>query len=187
VKKRNKNNVSSFQHPNNKDIYNVKENLKKLRSGTGKEGYETESDIFNGKSSNEYYGSNHQDDFSKYSTTTTADRFEKINDKFSSDISGIKDVIFQHKETVTEKFNLKLDKTEFRYWIGGIIGAAVILATFFYTLSYQVTVSDVKEIKVNMNEVNRRQDKFEIKQDLIDENLNSSTYSKKQKDSLKNK
>jgi hypothetical protein len=77
-------------------VFNVKENLKKLRSGTGKEGYETESYIHKNNSTDRYYGTNHSEDIGGFSSTSTIDRFDKINDKFTSDFSVLKDSFSDH-------------------------------------------------------------------------------------------
>lgn len=159
--------------PIKKDIYDVKENLKKLKSGTGKEGYSTESTPFNDKSVNDYYSTRHQDDNSIYSTTTTADRFERINDKFSSDISVLKDVITDHKEKITEKLNEKIDKTEFRYWISGAVGLIFLIGTIIYNLSYQGILTDTKDLKENQNEINRHLDKVDYKIEQIEKKVDN--------------
>jgi hypothetical protein len=164
--------------PVKKDIYDVKENLKKLKSGTGKESYSTESTPFNDKSANEYYSTRHQDDNSMYSTTTTADRFERINDKFSSDISVLKDVITDHKEKITEKLNEKIDKSEFKFWISSAVGLILLISSIIYTLSYQEIVTDTKDLKENQNEINRHLDKVDFKIEQIEkkvDNKNSLT------------
>jgi hypothetical protein len=136
-----------------KDTFNVKDNLRKLRSGTGKEGYETESDVYKTKSTDRYYGSGYNEDLGGYSSTSTIDRFEKINDKFNSDISVLKDNFSDHKEKTLEKLNDKLDKSELKYWIGGIIGGIIIVSGIVYTLSYQEIITDVKNLKENKNTV----------------------------------
>lgn len=179
MSKKNRNKGSSTQNTVlvKKDIYDVKENLKKLRSGTGKEGYSTESDLFSDKTADKYYSTRHQDDVSIYSTTSTADRFEKINDKFSSDISVLKDVITDHKEKVTEKLNEKLDKSELKYWIGGIAAAITIIGSLIYTLSYQDIVSDTKNIKERQNEINRHLDKVDFKLEQIENEVKINSQS----------
>ncbi len=175
---RRKRNIGSSTRKNvpiKKDIYNVKENLKKLKSGTGKESYSTESTPFNDKSANEYYSTRHQDDTSMYSTTTTADRFERINDKFSSDISVLKDVITDHKEKITEKLIEKVDKTEFRYWISGAVGLIFLIGGIIYTLSYQEIITDTKDLKENQNEINRHIDKIDFKIEQIEKKVENKS------------
>lgn len=170
MSRKNKNKSSSTQKnvPVNSNIYDVKENLKKLRSGTGKEGYSTEIDPFSSQTTDKYYSTRHQDDVSMYSTTSTADRFEKINDKFSSDISVLKDVISDYKEKFTEKLNEKVDKSDLKYWIGGAISLILLIGTIIYTLSYQDIVSDNKFLKENQIEINRHLDKVDFKIEQIE-------------------
>lgn len=155
--KKNKNNSSSSQKTvrQNKDMFNVKENLKKLRSGTGKDGYETESVIHKSKSTDTYYGTSHREDNSAYSSTSTIDRFDKINDKFNSDFSVLKDSISEHKEKVIEKLNDKVDKSELQWWIKGIIGGIVLIGGIIYTLSYQNIIGDINDLKENKNNVDK--------------------------------
>ncbi len=158
-----------------KDLFDVKENLKKLRSGTGKEGYETISDPQSRNVNDQYYSTRHQDDISNYSTTSTADRFEKIHDKFSSDLSILKDVISSHKEVINEKLNSKVDKDELKYWVGGAVGLVILIAGLIYTLSYQDVLADTKSLKENKNETNRRLDKVELKMEYFEKNEKSNT------------
>lgn len=150
-----KKNISFYRKPvqQTKDVFDVKENLKKLRSGTGKEGYETDSDIYKSKSTDRYYGTSHREDVGGYSSTSTIDRFNKINDKFSSDFSDLKDSLSDHKEKVLEKLNDKVDKSDLRWWINGIIGGIIFIGTIIYNLSYQDIIIDVKDLKENKNKV----------------------------------
>lgn len=137
------------------DVFNVKENLKKLRSGAGKEGYETESDIHISKTIDKYYGTSHREDIGGYSSTSTIDRFDKINDKLNSDYSVLKDSFSDHKEKVIEKLNDKVDKSALKWWISGIIGGIVSIGGLIYNLSYQDIIGDVKDLKENKNNVDK--------------------------------
>lgn len=184
-KNKNKNSSSHKTVQQAKDVFNVKENLNKLRSGTGKEGYETESDIYSKKTNDKYYSTRQQDDFASYSTTSTADRFEKINDKFSSDISGLKDAFSEHKEKVSERLSEKLDKSELKYWVGGIIAGIILVGGIIYSLSYQEIVTDTKDLKENKNEINRRLDKTEFRIDQLEKTVPNSTLPKAGADSVK--
>jgi hypothetical protein len=176
VEKKNKNTNSSSQKPvqQKKDMFNVKENLKKLRSGNGKEGYSTESDIKNNNSNDTYYGTSHKEDLGGYSSTSTIDRFEKINDKFNSDILVIKDSLLDHKEKVSEKLNDKVDKQELKYWIGGIIGGILLIGSIIYALSYQHIISDVDNLKDNKHAVNGSLQKIDYKLDQIEKTISSA-------------
>lgn len=150
MSKKNKQKSSSSQQNVDlpKDTFNVKENLKKIKSGTNKERYETDTQINNAKNEEDgYYASDFQSKNSEFISTSTSDRFEKINDKFSSDFSTLKDTIHEHKEKVSEKLSEKVSVQELRYWIAGLIGGVGIMAGIIYTLSYQVIICDIKEIK----------------------------------------
>ncbi len=177
-KNKNKNSSSHKTVQQAKDMFNVKENLKKLRSGTGKEGYETNSDIYSNKTNDKYYSTSQEDDFSSYSTTSTADRFDKINDKFSSDISGLKDAFSDHKEKISERLSEKLDKSELKYWIGGIISGIILIGSIIYALSYQEIITDTKDLKENKNEINRRIDKMEYRTDQLEKTVPKSSLPK---------
>lgn len=185
--KKDKNHYSSSQKTvqQNKDVFNVKENLKKLRSGTGKEGYETESDIHKNKSTDRYYGTSHQEDISSYSSTSTIDRFDKINDKFSSDFSDLKDSFSDHKEKVLEKLGDKIDKSDLRWWISGIIGGIILIGGIIYTLSYQDIISDVKDLKENKNNVDKTLNNVDNRLNQIEKTVPNSTLPKAGVDSLK--
>ncbi len=152
-KKKNNNSSSMPNNSQPRDLYNVKENLKKLRSGNGKDAYETDSQIVNTKSNDKYYGSGYKEDFSEYSSTSTIDRFDKISDKFSSDLTILKESLDEHKEKVYDRLIEKVDKSEFKYWIGGIIAGIIAIGTLIYTLSYQTVINDVNNLKDNKNEV----------------------------------
>jgi hypothetical protein len=155
VSRKPKKNISFSRKPvqQTKDVFDVKENLKKLRSGTGKEGYETDSDIYKSKSTDRYYGTSYREDVGGYSSTSTIDRFNKINDKFSSDFSDFKDSFSDHKEKVLVKLNDKVDKSDLRWWIKGIIAGIIFIGGIIYTLSYQDIINDVKDLKENKNNV----------------------------------
>ena len=187
MSKRDKNKHSSSQKlvPQKKDIYNVKENLKKLRSGTGKENYETNSDVFNKNTNDKYYSTTNQDDLSGYSTTLTTDRFEKINDKFSSDISDLKEVISEHKEKVTEKLSEKLDKNDLKYWLSGVIAGILLIGSIIYALSYQNIISDIKDLKENKNETTRKIDKIDFRLEQVEKTKENSEYLDTRKDTTK--
>lgn len=183
---KNKNNISSSQKsvPQKKDVFNVKENLKKLRSGTGKEGYETEIDIYKSKSTDRYYGTNHREDVGGYSSTSTIDRFDKINDKFTSDFSVLKDSFSEHKEKITEKLNEKLDKSELRFWIGGIIGGITLISGIVYTLSYQEIISDVKGLKENKSTIKEMLINIDNRLNQVEKTLPNNTLPKAESDSF---
>jgi hypothetical protein len=182
VRKKNKNNNSSSQKTGqqNKDVFNVKENLKKLRSGTGKEGYETESDIHKSQTTDRYYGTSHREDEGgySYSSTSTIDRFDKINDKFNSDISVLKDSFSDHKEKVIENLNNKVDKTDLKWWITGIIGGIILIGSIIYTLSYQDIISDVKDLKENKNNIDKTLINVDNRLNQIEKTLPNSTLPK---------
>jgi hypothetical protein len=151
-----------------RDMYDVKENLNKLKSGSGNERYETNIDVSNNKTTDPYYSNNQPDDFSNYSTNSTAHRLDKINDKLTSDFSGLKDAFIDHKDLVIDRLNTKVDKDEFKYWIGGIITAIIILAGLIYTLSYSGVISDIKDLNRSNNSIERRVDKIEYKLEHIE-------------------
>lgn len=180
MKKKNKNSNSSSQKPvsQKKDVFNVKENLNKLRSGTGKEGYETESDIQQSKSTNRYYGSSHREDFGGYSSISTIDRFDKISDKFTSDFSVLKDSFSDHKEKITEKLNNKVEKSELRFWIVGIIGGIIVFSGLVYTLSYQEIINDVKDLQEDKSTVKETLINLDNRLNQVEESVPNSTLSK---------
>lgn len=170
-----------------KDTFNVKENLQKLRSGNGKESYETEINFQGNKQNrNNYYGTNQKEDFDGYSSMSTIDRFEKINDKFNTDISNLKENIFSHKELISEKLHNKVDKSDFKWWISGIIGGLIFVGGIIYTFSYQEVIQDLKKLNENSIIVN---DRIMIIDNKVNESeKNENQLSKSMKiDSLKNK
>lgn len=186
-RKNNKKNSSHKPVSTVKDTFNVKENLQKLRSGNGKESYETEINFQGSKhNSNNYYGTNQREDFDGYSSMSTIDRFEKINDKVNTDISNLKENIFDHKELISEKLHNKLERNDLKWWISGIIGGLIFVGGIIYTFSYQEVIQDVKKLNENSIIVNE-------KIIIIDNKINQSEKNQIQLnksnkiDSLKNK
>lgn len=156
-RKNNKKNSSHKPVSAVKDTFNVKENLQKLRSGNGKESYETEINFQGDKHNrNNYYGTNQREDFDGYSSMSTVDRFEKINDKFNSDITSLKENIFDYKEVISEKLHDKLDKIDLKWWISGIIGGLIFVGGIIYTFSYQEIIQDIKKLNENSIIINEK-------------------------------
>jgi hypothetical protein len=189
VSRKNKNsNYSSSQKTvqHQKDVYNVKENLNKLRSGTGKEGYATESAIQKSKTTDRYYGTSHRDeDVGGYSSTSTIDRFDNINDKFNLDFSILKESLSDHKEKVIVKLSEKVDKSEMKWWINGIIGGIIFIGSLIYTLSYQNIIGDVKYLKENKNNVDKTLINVENRINIIEKTVPGSPMPKAGADSVK--
>lgn len=127
--------------------YDVRENLKKLRSGNGTEPYHTNSQ-FDDKEQDNYYSStgNQAIDF----ITKSHDRFDKMKDSVNSEISGIKDNIFSFKESTNNQLSSKLDISKFNWWLFGLISGFVTvigtLWTLFFNLSYDDVTKSVKEL-----------------------------------------
>lgn len=170
---------SSTSHVQHRDMYNVKENLRKLRSGNSSERYETSIDLASNKIVDPYYSNNQQDDFSNYSTSSSANRFDRISDKLSSDFSGLKDAFSDHKDLMLSRLNEKVDKSEFKYWIGGIIAGIIAVATLIYTLSYSGIISDTKDLIENKNDVIRKLDKIEFKVEQLEKEKSIEVNKKK--------
>lgn len=177
MSKKNKKNNSSLQKPlqQNKDMFDVKENLKKLRSGSGKENYETESDIQSSKSSDRYYGTNHKEVDTGYSSTSTTDRFDKINDKLNSDFSILKDNFSEHKEKIIEKLSEKVDKSELKWWISGLLGGVILISGVIYTLSYQGIIGDVKNLQESKNNIDKTIIHVDNRLNIIEKNMSNNS------------
>lgn len=184
-KNKNKNSSSHKAEHNQENVFNVKENLKKLRHGKGDDPYKTESDIIGNKKNNKYTSTGNFYDFSSFPATSTEDRFEKINDKFSSDISGLKNQLLEHREKNIANLNEKFDKKDFKWWLGGIIGGIIFVGGLIYNLSYQNIVSDVNELKDNKIEFNRRIDKSEFRIEQLEKIVPNSILPNTKIDSSK--
>lgn len=184
-KNKSKNPSSQKSVQQGKDMFNVKENLRRLRSGTGKEGYETESAIYKSRGTDRYYGTSHKEDVGSYSSTSTIDRFEKISDKFDSEFSVLRDRFSDHKEKVIEELNEKVEKSDLKWWIGGIFGGIVILGSLIYTLSYQYIIGDVKELKEDRNSIEKTLINVDNRLDRIEKNTPHSNPPNAGLDSVK--
>jgi hypothetical protein len=170
---KNKNNSSSNQK---KDNFDVKENLRKLRSGTGKGNNLTESDLFKGKTYNKNNSYIYQDESLINSMTSSADKFETIKDKFGSEISNLKDTIYNQKLNTNEKIYEKVDKSEFRWWIGGAVGSIIFIGSIIYTFSYQEILTDTKNLKEKQYEFNRNFDKVNTRLDLLENGIENHNH-----------
>ena len=175
MRKKNKTNNSSSHKTvsKNKDDFNVKENLRKLRSGPGKEGEKTSSDIYKTEYSDRYYGTSQREELGSYFTTSTTDRFEQIKDKFNSDVSSLNKNFSEHQKNVFNELNKKIDKTEFGWLVGGAATVLVVIGTLVYTLSYQDLIVDVKDLKENRNEINLKLNDFENKLQQKEKDIHS--------------
>lgn len=164
MSRRNKKNRSpnKVTHPTRRDIYNVKENLNKLKSGTGREAYSTESDPLHIHQDASRPNTNQSHYTSSSLTASTVDKLDHLNDRLSSDISTLKDSFSDYKDTLNDKLDLKVNKVDFYRIIGIIVSSVMVLASIIYTLSYQGLIETTKELQNQQNQLNRRLDKFEI-------------------------
>lgn len=191
-----KQNPTTHQKPSsNKDTFDVKENLKKLRSGS--DNYSTDFNAY----SNESIAQNLSSETESVSITGSpmySDKVDLLRDRVASDLSMIRQNLDDHKDKINERFNgdiaqlrseintqsekfdNKISGLVSEKWLAAIIGVVILIAGIIYTLSYSGIISDVKEIKINQIETEIRLDKVSDKIESLntEKNIVPETESK---------
>lgn len=140
------------------DMFDVKRNLKKLKKHSGFE-TQTESNFEN----NEY--DNFFDEATTRETQVSIPNTKSIgSNSLELELgleklrSELKDSDKSIEQNFTNKFHeverLKLDKSDFRWWIGGVIAAALLISGLVYSLSYSKILEDIDDIEEKQEEMN---------------------------------
>lgn len=170
--KKNTNTPKSVAQKN--DELDVKQNLKKLRSGNGNSGFTNEQYVSK-KNDGRFYNSSEHDAPINHTLTSTNhtekvdasildlhknlnEHKEKINDKIGSLSSDVNKNISENIDKIESKLEGKLDKSLFFM----AISVLVVIALIIYNLSYSELLKDVGSIKENKNNVSSTKDNVAI-------------------------
>lgn len=153
------------------DSYDVKSNLKKLNTGNGRDSHSSTNYDYLGsdKSEGNKY-SNETETFSQGFQTTAFDKFENLNNKINTDISGVKDLLNGAKEKIDAKISSEIskvksdcegklnEKVDNKYFYGAVT-ILVVITTLIGALSYFPLISDFKSLEdkndVIMDSINK--------------------------------
>ncbi len=190
--KKNRNLNSPQSNTPKKDIFDVKENLKKLRSGT--DNYSTKSETFQNENSNilnlsSEASSNQMTGNSSYASDKVDvlrdriamdislirqnldDHKDKTNQRFDGGISELRKEISAQSDKYDEKISTLLSKEWFKYIIGGIVTVTLLIGGIIYSLSYQNIVTDVNDLKTKQSEIEKKVEKISEKKTIEKDNL----------------
>jgi hypothetical protein len=135
--------------------FNVKENLKKLSLGSGKD-YQQTPDVTIKKESNRIVSTSPSENYNI--PAITYEKFENINNRMNDGFLSMNKDFTNYKDKIEEKISAKIDSSDFYKWISGIIGAVILIGGIIYTLSYQEIIGDIKEIKKAQPELKNKID-----------------------------
>lgn len=126
------------------DPYDVKKSLRKLRSSSPVEV------ITKSHPEASFYGSNatsssHVPSLNQTSTTGTFDKFDRLDDKLSSEVSTLRSEINQNRDRLSDKLDNKVDSGTFYWVVGGLLAIVVAIGGGFYALSYSGIVEKVEK------------------------------------------
>lgn len=152
------NNKTNIPVPPTDDLFDVKKNLKKLR--TGKSSYnstQTETDnipvSYQQPTNSSKPQTGFSDSYGANFTESVYNRYDKLKDELNTEVGSLKDVISSQgtdiRKELNDKFqNLSESKVSFStFWsiLGALVGFVIILAGVIYTLSYSDLVKNVKD------------------------------------------
>lgn len=187
---------SSQKNVQQKDIFDVKENLKKLRSGT--DTYSTKEPSFESLGK-QHLSSEASTNLITGSQSYTSDKVDVLRDRIAMDLSIITQKLDDHKDKTNErfsgeisqlqkeiagqadKFDTKISSFVTKEWFGGAIAVILVIAGIIYTLSYSNVLSDVEKLKTNQEETDRKVEKISIEREY-DNHVMTDTLQKNQKE-----
>lgn len=177
--KKNKTHDLSQKNVPNKDIFDVRENLKKLRSGS--DTYSTEAPSYDDSDNKKHLSSEATTNQITGSQSYTSDKVDVLRDRLAVDLSNITQKLDDHKEKTNERFSGEIsslrieisaqsEKLENKFssfvtkeWFGGVIAATILIVGIIYTLSYSNVLSDIEKLKTKQDETEEKIDKVSIK------------------------
>lgn len=197
MKKNNKNKARDLSPKNvpQKDIFDVRENLKKLRSGS--DNYSTKEPSFDENENRRHLSSEASTNQITGSQSYASDKVDVLRDRLAIDLSIITQKLDDHKEKTNERFSGEIsnlrneitsqsDKFENKIssfvtkeWFGGVIAVTLLIAGIIYTLSYSNVLSDIEKLKIKQEETEKKVEKVSTKLDYSDENDSVDSLSKK--------
>jgi len=83
----------------------------------------------------------------------------------NNDFDALNEALNQHKDRVGDGLNKKLDKMDFYWILGGIVGAFILFVAVVYSLSYSEIITDVKDLKNRNIATDKRLDKIDFSLD----------------------
>lgn len=153
-----------------KDIFDVRENLKKLRSGS--DNYSTKSEPFQSDGKPHLSSEATTNPITGYQSYST-DKVDVLRDRIAMDLSIITQKLDDHKEKTNERFSGEISKLRDEIneqgnkfenknssfvtnrWFAGVVSVTIIIAGIIYSLSYSKVLSDVKDLKDNQEETDK--------------------------------
>jgi len=195
INKKNQNTSSPKVNNPIKDIFDVKENLKKLRSGS--DNYSTKSEAFqNEKLNNQNLSSEASSNQMTGNSSYSSDKVDVLRDRIATDISLIRQNLDDHKDKTNQRFDgglselrkeitaqsdkydekisTLLSKEWFKYIISALVGVTILIAGIIYSLSYQNVIIDVNDLK-----------RDQIRIEKVIEKISEKNLNQKEIDSIK--
>lgn len=150
-------------------MFDVKKNLNKLKKHSGFE-TQTDSNIDN-KEYDSFFNEpevNQTQPFIPQLKAAASNSFEfelgieklrselkdsdkSIENNFSSKIQDVEKSLSGEIQNIDR---LKLNKEDFKWWIGGILTVALIISSLIYTLSYSKALKDIDELDKGQDQLN---------------------------------
>lgn len=197
MKKNNKNKPKEFSQQTvpQKDIFDVRENLKKLRSGS--DNYSTEEPTFEENNKKQHLSSETTTNQITGSLSYSSDKVDVLRDRLAIDLSNITQKLDDHKEKTNErfsgeisnlrseisnqsdKFDTKISAFVTKEWFAGVIAVTILIAGIIYTLSYSNVLSDIQNLKTKQEETEKKVEKISIKIEYEEEKVKADSISNK--------
>lgn len=197
MKKNNKNKQQDFSQKfvPQKDIFDVRENLKKLRSGS--DNYSTEEPTFEENNKKQHLSSEATTNQITGSQSYSSDKIDVLRDRLAIDLSNITQKLDDHKDKTNErfsgeisnlkneisiqsdKFDTKISAFVTKEWFAGVIAATILIAGIIYTLSYSNVLSDIQNLKTKQEETEKKVEKISTKIEYEVEKVKIDTISNK--------
>ncbi|MGD9706664.1 MAG: hypothetical protein AB7V07_03200 [Candidatus Delongbacteria bacterium] len=169
--------------------YDVKTNLHKLKSG--KLNNQTETELSNEllfKSSDDYL-LNQSAELSDKNKNNETVSIPENRDNNSNNLMYIKDCISDQGKEYDKKLRSKLDKEDFRWWVGGVTFVLFLISSLIYKFSYAPMCNDVNIVKEKGNDINMKLNTLDTKFQYVEKDVDELKNQMDQipKDNIENK
>jgi len=149
--KNNRKTKQTHRDKSSKEAFDVKKNLQKLKKYSGFE-TETESVIdndefgttFNADTDNETFPSTPTPSSNVVNNIEIKYEIEKVRTEITKNSASIEKELSSKIEDIQKE---KLDKNDFKWWIGGVIFVVLLLCSVIYSLSYSQVLKDIEGLK----------------------------------------